>query len=81
MNASVTAATRGLAPIVGGSVLAWTSQAGLPFPLDYHFVFLLCSAAATGAAYAVYRFNPLRTTSLVAVDDEEARPLLSAAAH
>lgn len=79
MNASVTAATRGLAPIVGGSVLAWTSQAGLPFPFDYHFVFFLCSAAAVGAAYASVRVSPERMMGPVAVQDDEARPLLSAA--
>jgi hypothetical protein len=46
MNMSVTSAIRGLSPVVGGSLLAWSSQSGLGFPFDYHFAFLCCGVCA-----------------------------------
>lgn len=75
MNASLTSAVRGVAPVAGGSVLAWSSQSGLGFPNDYHLVFTLCGIAAIIAAF-VSQTVCVGGKKLYTIRDDETQPLL-----
>lgn len=44
ISQSMVALTRAVGPALGSVLLAWSIGAALPFPLDYHFVFLLSAA-------------------------------------
>jgi len=44
----VSALARALGPTVGGSIFAWSNSNKLPFPLDFHLVFLLVGILSVG---------------------------------
>ena len=41
ISQSLVALTRAVGPALGSVLLAWSLLSSLPFPLDYHFVFLI----------------------------------------
>lgn len=75
MNQSVTSAIRGLSPVVGGSLLAWSSQSGLAFPFDYHFTFFVCGLCAL-AGVAVHMAVGSNGRAKVLDIEETEEPLL-----
>lgn len=48
LSASIAAASRLVAPTLGGSAYSWSQNNGFPFPLDFHFVFLVLGAVCIG---------------------------------
>jgi Na+/melibiose symporter-like transporter len=52
LSASIAAASRLVAPTLGGSTYAWSLNNGLPFPLDFHFVFLVLGLICIGMVVA-----------------------------
>lgn len=49
---------RAIGPSLGGAMFAWSNTAGLPFPLDYHFVFIFISLCTAGMTIYSFRLSP-----------------------
>ena len=52
------ALTRAVGPALGSVLLAWSLTSGLPFPLDYHFVFLLAAGITVIPIALSYLLGP-----------------------
>lgn len=52
LSASIAALSRLIAPTFGGSVYAWSLNNGMPFPFDFHLVFLLLGMICGGMVWA-----------------------------
>jgi hypothetical protein len=48
ISQSLVALSRALGPTVGSLLFAWSENNGLPWPLNYHLVFMLCFIASIG---------------------------------
>lgn len=56
LSASIAAFSRLIAPTLCGSGYAWSLGNGLPFPLDFHFVFLILGLVSVGMVVATEKY-------------------------
>ncbi|KAL6072099.1 RNA polymerase III subunit Rpc25 family protein [Balamuthia mandrillaris] len=45
---------KAVGPVIGSNLLAWSLTNGLPFPFDYHFVFLVVSAVSLAGLFVSF---------------------------
>lgn len=46
-----------LGPVLGGYILSWSMSNGLPYPFNYHFVFLLMVLVTIGVLSIIYKLE------------------------
>lgn len=56
LSTSIAALARLIAPTLGGSAYAWSLNNGLPFPLDYRFVFLIMGIICVALSYVAEKY-------------------------
>ncbi|KAM9983701.1 hypothetical protein ACTFIY_000409 [Dictyostelium cf. discoideum] len=70
LSQSLVAATRTVAPTLGGTILSWSLTNGLPFPFNFFFPFILMSICITIPIITSKFFFPLSLNSPIDEDDD-----------
>ncbi|KAM9960428.1 hypothetical protein ACTFIW_009568 [Dictyostelium discoideum] len=75
LGQSLVAATRTVAPTLGGTILSWSLTNGLPFPLNFFFPFILMSICTIIPIITSKFFFPLSLNSPINEDDNNNNDL------